>query len=203
MDELELLKKDWKKREASLPKLSYEDIYKMIWKRSSSNVKWIFIISVIEFSLGIALFFYSPSYMKEMEYLTIDWLLYLSYPVILYFVYRFYRNYKKISATSSVKGLMQSIIRSRRTVKHYIIFNLTIAAITSISTSVIAYVDKAGGWDAYKQDSHLSDHLILIAFAILITAVIIGICLGVYLLLYGFLLRRLNRNYKELKQLEV
>lgn len=203
MDELELLKKDWKKRESSLPRLSYEDIYKMIWKRSSSNVKWIFIISVIEFSLGIAFFFYSPSYMKEMEYPGLDIILYLSYPVLLYFIYRFYSNYKKISTTSSVKGLMQSILRSRRSVKHYIIFNLIVAALISISTSLLAYVEKAGGWEVYKQDSHLSDHIILISFAILITVIILGICLGIYLLLYGFLLRRLNRNYKELKQLEV
>ncbi|MBC9795546.1 hypothetical protein [Sinomicrobium weinanense] len=203
MDELELLKKDWKKREASLPRLSYEEIYKMIWKRSSSNVKWIFIISVIEFTLGIALFFYSPSYMEEMEYPEMDYFLYITYPVLLYFIYRFYHNYKRISTTSSVRELMRSIIRARRTVKHYIIFNLIVIAITSITTFFLVYVEKAGGWETYNQSSHLSDHLILVSFAILITAIILGICLGVYLLLYGFLLRRLNRNYKELKQLEV
>ena len=41
LDELELLKKDWQKREANLPKLSYEEIYPMIKKKSSSIVKWI------------------------------------------------------------------------------------------------------------------------------------------------------------------
>ena len=39
MDELELLKKDWQKQGEQLPKLSYEEIYKMIWKKSSSLVK--------------------------------------------------------------------------------------------------------------------------------------------------------------------
>ena len=34
MDELELLKKDWQSREQKLPKLSYEDIYKMLLKKS-------------------------------------------------------------------------------------------------------------------------------------------------------------------------
>ena len=33
LDELELLKKDWQKREANLPKLSYEEIYPMIKKK--------------------------------------------------------------------------------------------------------------------------------------------------------------------------
>ena len=49
MDELELLKKDWKKQDNSYPKLSYDEIYKMILKKSSSIVKWIFIISLLEF----------------------------------------------------------------------------------------------------------------------------------------------------------
>lgn len=54
MDELELLKKDWQKRERMHPKLSYDEIYSMLWKKSSSIVKWIFIISVIEFEIGRA-----------------------------------------------------------------------------------------------------------------------------------------------------
>ena len=46
MDELEFLKKDWKKQEADFPKLSYNEIYKLIRKKSSSIVKWIFIICI-------------------------------------------------------------------------------------------------------------------------------------------------------------
>jgi len=38
LDELELLKKDWQKREVDLPKLSYEQIYPMTKKKSSSIV---------------------------------------------------------------------------------------------------------------------------------------------------------------------
>ncbi len=49
MDELELLKKDWQKEDSKYPKLTYNEIYKMILKKSSSIVKWIFIISLLEF----------------------------------------------------------------------------------------------------------------------------------------------------------
>ncbi len=49
MDELDLLKKDWKKHDADYPKLTYKEIYKMIHKNSSSIVKWIFIICIAEF----------------------------------------------------------------------------------------------------------------------------------------------------------
>ena len=55
MDELELLKKDWQKKDEHLPKLSYNEIYTMIWKKSSSIVKWIFYISIMEFVFWIAI----------------------------------------------------------------------------------------------------------------------------------------------------
>ena len=57
MDELELLKKDWKKEDKNFPKLSYNEIYKMILKKSSSIVKWIFIISILEFVFWVAISF--------------------------------------------------------------------------------------------------------------------------------------------------
>ena len=57
MDELELLKKDWDKSKKNYPNLSKEEIYNLISKRSSSIVKWIFIISVLEFSLWTLLSF--------------------------------------------------------------------------------------------------------------------------------------------------
>ncbi|QYS86140.1 hypothetical protein JJC03_14325 [Flavobacterium oreochromis] len=56
MEELDLLKKNWNNTN-NFPKMSEENIYAMIHKNSSSAVKWIFIISVIEFLLGIILSF--------------------------------------------------------------------------------------------------------------------------------------------------
>ena len=57
MDELDLLKKDWKNSESNFPKLSYNDFYGMIHKKSSSIVKWIFIISLLEFVLWLLISF--------------------------------------------------------------------------------------------------------------------------------------------------
>lgn len=55
MKELDLLKKDWKRNSDSFEQLSENDIYKMIHKKSSSVVKWIFIVSIIELGLGLLL----------------------------------------------------------------------------------------------------------------------------------------------------
>ena len=50
MKELDLLKKDWKKNSDSFEQISEKEIYKMIHKKSSSIVKWILIISILEIS---------------------------------------------------------------------------------------------------------------------------------------------------------
>ena len=60
MDQLELLKKQWQSREHELPKLTYEDIYKMLLKKSSSIVKWIFYISIAEILFWTLLSFMVP-----------------------------------------------------------------------------------------------------------------------------------------------
>ena len=61
MEELDLLKKDWDKQTKKYPNLSKEEIYSIISKRSSSIVKWIFIISILEFILWTALSFFGDN----------------------------------------------------------------------------------------------------------------------------------------------
>ena len=51
MDELELLKKDWETSSKNYREFNKEELYKIISKRSSSIVKWIFIISILEFGI--------------------------------------------------------------------------------------------------------------------------------------------------------
>src|SRR5690606_16185492 len=137
-DELDLLKKDWQGREAGLPKLSYDEIYGMIWKKSFSLVKWIFYISIIEFVFwaGINILFNDPQTVQELKYMHIDNLIMglniFNYAVILYFIYKFYVNYKKISFTDSSRKLMGTILRVKRTVTQYVWYNLIIFAASSI-----------------------------------------------------------------------
>ena len=48
MKELDLLKKDWQKNNA-FEQVSEVEIYKMLHQKSSSIVKWILIVSLLEF----------------------------------------------------------------------------------------------------------------------------------------------------------
>jgi len=103
MNELDLLKKDWKKENPNYTQVSEFDIYKMLHKNSSSTVKWILIIGIVEFIVwtGIGFFFNTDDYVKSihaeemMIYLKV--LTYLNYAVVLWFIYKFYMNYKNIS----------------------------------------------------------------------------------------------------------
>ena len=216
MDELELLKKDWQRKEDMLPKLSYDEIYSMIWKKSSSIVKWIFIISVIEFVLPHLLYLL-PSVRDGMDFyeqLGVKNIMVginvVSYVVIFYFIFQFYKRYREISVLDSAKDLMLRIIRTRRTVKHYIIFALSLFLLTFLTIAAAVYL---GDGDNLIQVLNLGDEAenmsinrlkLIISFVFVIMGIICTAMIGlIYFLIYGLLIRKLGRNYQELKNLEI
>lgn len=215
MDELELLKKDWQQREQELPRLSYDDIHRMIWKKSSSLVRWIFYISIIEF-LVPHLLYLVPSFREgngysvakdlgiqtELLVLTV-----IQYAVVLYFIIQFYRRYKEISVLDDANRLMKRIIRTRRTVKHYVIFCLSmILVIFGLFVVGIYFSDNLAealqlGEAGAKQDPVELKWLMMGIMGVLgvVFTTLMG---GIYFLLYGLLTRRLYTNYKELRRMD-
>lgn len=204
MDELELFKKQWQKEEAHLPKLKFEEIYQMILKRSSSAMKWIFFICIFELGFGlIATIFYHPAAEKDFpvpQYL--EWMAWIFYPIGVYFIYLFFKNFKRIETTSSVKELLKNIVRSRRTVRLYIIISLAQAGIYSFIMLLITLINWRGGWSAFSASAGPGDYLLLIGASLVVTLFIVGIFLLLYLFLYGILMGRLKRNYNELKKMD-
>lgn len=204
MDELDLLKKDWKRQEKSLPKLSYNEIYKMILKKSSSIVKWIFIISIIEFVLwtSIDVIFrlmgnYDPiegTDIEKFSYISY----FISYGILIYFIIRFYLNYKSIKVTDSAKELMHNIIKTRKTVKYYVYINLSFLAVFSMISVFVVYYS-----DAVEPKSQEIPLVALIISSLVMISFFIGFLALLYRFVYGVLTRRLKRNYEELKKLEV
>jgi len=209
MKELDLLKKDWKKNADSFEQISENEIYKMIHKKSSSIVKWILIISILEILFWTVsnLFFSTDEMLIKIKHAEmifyLEVLTYFNYAVVLVFVYFFYKNYKTISATESTKLLMSSILKTRKTVQYYVWYNLGMAVISSIISFFIAFV--------YNPDmAFLKDKLaangktifITGGILLLVTLVFLGMFWCFYRLLYGTLLRRLYANYKELKKID-
>ena len=213
LDELELLKKDWQKREVDLPKLSYEQIYPMTKKKSSSIVKWIFYISIIEFVFwaGVNIIFSGPETMEELKamhiYKVVMGLNIINYAIILYFIYKFYINYRKISFTDSSRNLMRTILKVKRTVTQYVWFNLIIFTISAIiyAYGVLLYTPEGQELaEVAAQDRDSTEFWALIIItSIAITAAVLFIIWLFYKLLYGILLKKLRKNYNELKRLEV
>ncbi|MBT8267536.1 MAG: hypothetical protein KJO41_04450 [Bacteroidia bacterium] len=212
MDELERLKKDWKNQEDTYPKLSYNEIYKMILKKSSSIVKWIFIISLLEFAFWAVISFAfkdADSIVRFKEYHAENIMIpmtILGYLILIYFFYRFYTNYKTISATDSAKKLMENILKTRRTVKQYVGFNLIYLFISTFVALGILFDRDENFSEIIDKASANGELFKLYATTILVTlfalAIAIGLILGFYYLIYGILLKRLNSNYSELKKLE-
>ena len=213
MDELELLKKDWKKDDHDFPKVSYDQIYKMILKKSSSIVKWIFFISLMEFVFWtvIALAFKDTKGLKEFNKMDTDYIMIpltvISYIILAYFFYLFFKNYRTISTTDNAKVLMENILKTRRTVKNYVAFNLIFIVIGSVAALYIQFDQNPEIANMAHKAAADGNLLVFYARIIMITAVFlvgaIAILLFFYWLIYGILLKKLNRNYKELKKLEV
>lgn len=209
MDELELLKRDWKNREKDLPHYDASKLYPMLLKKSSSIVKWILIISILELSLSTFLNLYmsDDDYWKmvsniHLKNFTIS-LYVFCYIVTFGFIYHFYKNYRRINSADTVSVLMKNILRTRRVVRFYIMYILISTGITMMLYFVFLIKYSPELKQAFPDELTFSQWLGTLAVFFVITVVIIAILWGVYSLLYGILLRKLKKNYKILKKLEV
>lgn len=211
MDELEFLKKDWKKQGADFPKLSYDDIYKLIHKKSSSIVKWIFIICVAEFLFWglISLLIPESTFsIYEKFNLKIFFLVtrILNYIVVFVFIYLFYKNYKTISVVDNTGLLMKNILRTRRTVNYYVYINIILYILLSIIMNALmfSHPDILIENMMPKNTSLDSDKFlgIMIVFQVIVLLAMCAIIWAYYRIIYGILMKKLNRNYKELESLE-
>ena len=204
MDELEILKKDWKKNENAFDQVTEKEIYGMLHKRSSSIVKWILIISILEFLflrlLDLSIFLddeYSNRMKEHHIYDFEKFVTIFNFAILLVFIYYFYRNLKAINSSSSVKKLMQDIINTRKIVKYYVWYNLVLVGITS---AIVIYSQFM--YD--KNINHLYDkyQLFFILGGFFFVIIILLLFWLFYRLLYGILMRRLEKNYNELKKID-
>ncbi|TYC17843.1 hypothetical protein ES677_00255 [Bizionia gelidisalsuginis] len=210
MDELELLKKHWKTTTDSDQKLSAKQLYPMLLKKSSSIVKTLFYISIAELVFWILINFLpmlSSSYLKELDQiygnnLAIVLLSVVTFSVVIVFVYLLYKAYKNISITDNTKQLMASILKTQKIVKYYVIYNLSMIF---LSVPISLYFTSQNDSELHDKIIHFTTSQTIVFY--LITFVLTGICVLIfwlfYKLIYGILLKRLNKNYLELKKLEM
>ncbi|MGH2667275.1 hypothetical protein [Flavobacterium sp.] len=216
MEELDVLKKDWNKNN-NYPTVSEQEIYTMLHKNSSSTIKWIFIISIIELSFGIILSIvmsftkFDAENMQFLKNLNIYGYYQVSvivmYIVIVYFITRFYIMYRRVCTTDNTKLLMKNILRTRKTVQNYILFNLVTFALVFITFASYglkigiekATIEKSGSIAEIPMSVYLISFFVLL----IITGILTGAFWLVYRLIYGILLKKLKKNFEELKKIDL
>lgn len=196
MDGLDLLKQHWNE-DQNFPKIDKTEIRSMLHKSSSSLVKWIFIISLIELTFGFVLSLLTPKVpfdKKEMLVLYIVSVVF--YVIIFYFIFRFFMLYRRIRVNDSVKSLMENIIHTRRVGENYIKFNIITFGLSFLGGGLYAIYEQS------RQEEALGFLGVATIIFLFITLLFIALLLFIYRLLYGRLLIRLKKNFEELVQLE-
>jgi hypothetical protein len=204
-------KKVWKNQPEEKNKISALEIYKMTQSKSNSIVKWIFIIGLLEFVFWFAINYLGNKngalepYEKLNLINFIDNFNYFHYVVVVLFLILFYRNFSLISTVDDTKTLMKNILLVRKTVKWYVYYNLLNVVVFSIILNILIFNTPEGinilsGIDneSFNQKNMMS---VFIIAQIVVIAIMILILWLFYYLLYGILLKKLNKNYKELTKL--
>ena len=210
MDKLDKLKENWQSEEHELPKVSFDKIYKILLKKSSSIVKWIFVISIIELLFWISLYFILPedniNMMKELGLERVMFYCEIFHFFIFgIFIILFYKNYKSIQVTDSTNVLMQNILNTRKTVRYFVYYNVGMTIAFSIAIDTYLYNNSEKLYEVMglaKQGIPKEGFAnIFIISQIIVGFIIIALLILFYWLVYGILLKKLKGNYRELKKI--
>lgn len=207
---LDSLKEAWK-NQAEEKKYSSDEIFKMLKRKSTSSVKWVFIISVIELLLTVIAYIimftnlsiidYHEELMESMGYwgIVYEILSFFVYGVTFLFIYLFFKSYRSIRVQSSIKALSLDIISFRRLVNYFIYFNLIMAFILMWLALIPMFSTNPELSNIEWTSSTGIGIIVGITVAFL---AFIGLFWLYYFIVYGTFLRRLRRNLKELDGLE-
>ena len=204
-------KKVWKNQPEEKNKISALEIYKMTKEKSNSIVKWIFIVGILEFVFWFAINYLSTKngalepYEKLKLISFIENFNYFHYVLVVIFLILFYRNFSLISTVDDTKTLMKNILLVRKTVKWYVYYNLINVVIFTIILNILIFntPDGINILSGIDNESFNQEHMmsVFIIAQIVVIAIMILILWLFYYLLYGILLKKLNKNYKELTKL--
>lgn len=216
--DLDSFKKTWQEQPVQ-PKYDNNEILQMLNKKSRNYVKYIFWISVIEFIVFTAFgLFYifqnkaSNTFLTSLQKLGVekneqleDILdnIYLIIKILTlfitgYFVIKFYQNYRKIKVEEDLKEFISRIIRFKKTVNAFILTNILIVIIVTSALTIF------GIYAIQNQNTELANSSV-VAFTIsfIISTVLCVILIWAYYrLVYGILIKRLDKNLHQLKEID-
>lgn len=204
MKELEELKHKWANQDFS-QSFSKEEIKDFLQKKSTHSIKWIFYLSIIEFIVYLSFPLLAPNYLDSFDYYkTLN--LYefsiittvLGYVVLVYFMWRFLKNFKNISVANSIKDHLSAILNTRRAVNQYFYLNVVILVIFT-GVVIVSALQLDQNMIALKEEN--TSLMIMIFVISIVISIILGIFGLLYYFIYGRFLRPLKNNEKELLQM--
>ena len=209
MNKLDALKQEWKNQRFDL-QLSKEELYALTQKKSISSIKWIFIFSCVEFIAYLLYPFLILDYFEAFDYYRSIHLYefsiiisILGYVILSYFMIQFYLNYNKIKASDSISILIETIIKSRKSVNKYILYNLGLFIVFLGVVLINAFRYDENYIHLLNQETGGEGSIIqMVVFIIIIMILVLAVLIGFYYLIYGRYFFKLKRHIQELNQIE-
>jgi len=214
MDELELLKKDWKENKSDdFKNYTEKELFAMTKKRSVSIAKWVFIIALLELGFWFLIGYLMPSSSEDKEYYEvlnniplIKGILYVLGEFATYLPYVFiglllYLNFK-IKREENPKKLMEKILLMKKCIQWYIRIFLGEIVVFFIISMILSFYIESNSLEGTELEE-----LYLFAFVMFIPLLMIIFIFALFLrfiyhLVYGKLLQKLKQNYEELSRME-
>ena len=214
MDELELLKKDWKENKSDdFKNYTEKELFAMTKKRSVSIAKWVFIIALLELGFWFLIGYLMPSSSEDKEYYEalnntplIKGTLYVLGEFATYLPYVFiglllYLNFK-IKREENPKKLMEKILLMKKCIQWYIRIFLGEIVVFFIISMILSFYIEYNTLEGTELEE-----LYLFAFVMFIPLLMIIFIFALFLrfiyhLVYGNLLHKLKQNYEELSRME-
>ena len=216
-DELDDLKSIWKEQTVQ-KNYGQDEIFKMIHRKSINSVQWLFIITILEliFGLTVSLWtlfsgdhFYSDETIEIVGkdlFTRMENLSHLGLVGSIILVGIMFYYYRKISSSLSVKELMTTILKFRKTVMWFIVlwivFTLVLFMPIIMEMGYNTYINASTHENETQEQIVQRANQVGLIMAIINAALII-VFFGLYYgIIYGIFLRRLGKNLKELKKIE-
>ena len=213
MDELELLKKNWKENKSyDFKNYTEQELVAKTKKRSVSIAKWVFIIALLELGFWFLIGYLMPS-SEDKEYYEvlnntplIKGILYVLGEFATYLPFVFiglllYLNFK-IKREENPKKLMEKILLMKKCIQWYIRIFLGEIVVFFIISMILSFYIESNSLEGKELEE-----LYLFAFVMFIPLLMFIFIFALFLrfiyhLVYGKLLHKLKQNYEELNRME-
>lgn len=196
-------------------KFDQNQIFKMLKKKSSTTIKWLFIFTLCEFLVFLAFNLYILISGKNFFNNDINTLVQANtinnyeiasvFSIVITFGFLIiaYKFYKKINLNQSVVDLMKNIISFRRLVNLFIVFTI----LSLIASSAPFYYELGQSIYIAKHANDIEpviENAKIYGWIAILTSITFIIIIGLiyYAIIYFLFLKKLQRNLKELREIK-